>query len=363
MTTDITRAEMPRAQSPMDLLRAWRPVALSRQLRKKPIEIKLFGQEIVLFRDATGRVGALANRCPHRRMRLGLGRVEGSEIVCPYHGWRFTADGTGRTPGTRGMKASTRCYETAERNGAIWLRADGEAKDLPNLSFQGYDSIVTLHHKMDAPLYLLLDNMMELEHTASVHSVFGFDTSRLHEVKTSMEKRADGVYIYYEGAQRKLPFYLALLLGVGPGIHSGDRFVQHADVHFSPVHAVYDLEWHNPRNDALRGMQLKFVIYFNEIDKGRAEQFTFAYFKGGSALSHALLAATRPVLAANINRELLADIHLVESLKLPEDEDQRFGFDRFDQPLRARRQMTTPVEYPPGSAAEPPRNGGTVRWI
>ena len=33
------------------------------------------------------------DECPHRGAPLSLGRHEGDELVCAYHGWRFGPDG------------------------------------------------------------------------------------------------------------------------------------------------------------------------------------------------------------------------------------------------------------------------------
>jgi phthalate 4,5-dioxygenase len=53
----------------------------------------LLGQDLVLFRDATGQFGLLDRDCPHRGADLAFARYEGSGIRCPFHGWKFAADG------------------------------------------------------------------------------------------------------------------------------------------------------------------------------------------------------------------------------------------------------------------------------
>ena len=320
-----------------DPFAVWRPALLSHKLKTKPAEIKLFGREIVLFRGSDGRVYALNNRCPHRKMRLSQGHVDGCQIVCPYHGWRFSGEGAGVSPGTPGMKVSTESYEASEGHGVVWLRESGGTDEIPSFDFPGYRHAALLYHPLHAPLRHLLDNMMELEHTASVHSLFGFDVSRLHEVTTSTTQKEDGIHIFYDGPQRKLPLYLRAT----SGIREGDRFIQYADVKLAPIHAVYDLQWRDPKQNSLRGMELKFVIYFNEIEPDRAEQFTFAYFRCDGPLRQNLFTLLRKVLAFNINRELTADVKLVESLHLTQQHENSYLFGRFDKPLHMMRRMTT----------------------
>lgn len=56
---------------------------------------QLLGQELVLWRSASGTLNAWENRCPHRGVRLTLGTCVGEELRCQYHAWRF-ATGSGQ---------------------------------------------------------------------------------------------------------------------------------------------------------------------------------------------------------------------------------------------------------------------------
>ncbi|MEI7703339.1 MAG: aromatic ring-hydroxylating dioxygenase subunit alpha [Deltaproteobacteria bacterium] len=77
--------------------RVWTPVLPSRRLKHSPVGIRLAGEKIVLFRGKDGAIGALVDRCPHRGVELSLGKVgEDGCLACPFHGWRFGADGTAR---------------------------------------------------------------------------------------------------------------------------------------------------------------------------------------------------------------------------------------------------------------------------
>ena len=72
----------------------WSPLVLTRKLGRKPLRLILAGEPIVVFRDHTGGIGALIDRCPHRGVALSLGKV-GSDgcLECPFHGWRFDISG------------------------------------------------------------------------------------------------------------------------------------------------------------------------------------------------------------------------------------------------------------------------------
>ncbi|HTI87259.1 MAG TPA: Rieske 2Fe-2S domain-containing protein [Alphaproteobacteria bacterium] len=75
------------------LRRYWWPVWFSEQVTTKPVPVRLLGEDLILFRDASGQVGVLDRRCPHRGASLELGRVEADGIRCCYHGWKFDRAG------------------------------------------------------------------------------------------------------------------------------------------------------------------------------------------------------------------------------------------------------------------------------
>ncbi|MFT4077533.1 MAG: aromatic ring-hydroxylating dioxygenase subunit alpha [Asticcacaulis sp.] len=76
------------------LRRYWHPVGLVSDATATPRLIKVLGEELILFRDGTGRPGLLHPRCAHRGASLYYGRVEEKGIRCCYHGWMFAVDGT-----------------------------------------------------------------------------------------------------------------------------------------------------------------------------------------------------------------------------------------------------------------------------
>ena len=81
--------------SPMGelLRRYWQPVCLSEELKDLPRKEKLLGEEIVVFRDKGGRIGALEPHCAHRGTSLEWGQIEQRGIRCCYHGWLYDTAG------------------------------------------------------------------------------------------------------------------------------------------------------------------------------------------------------------------------------------------------------------------------------
>ena len=76
------------------LRRYWMPIAGVTELDQIAIKpMRLFGEDLVLYRDGSGTFGLIDRQCPHRRADLALGFVEETGIRCHYHGWLMDADG------------------------------------------------------------------------------------------------------------------------------------------------------------------------------------------------------------------------------------------------------------------------------
>jgi nitrite reductase/ring-hydroxylating ferredoxin subunit len=71
----------------------WHPVGFAAALTDTPRPADLLGEPLVLWRGTDGGVRVMSYRCVHRGTALSLGTVRGDQIVCPYHGWRYDADG------------------------------------------------------------------------------------------------------------------------------------------------------------------------------------------------------------------------------------------------------------------------------
>ncbi|WP_345245467.1 Rieske 2Fe-2S domain-containing protein [Pigmentiphaga soli] len=73
----------------------WHPVALSADVAPgQAMPVKALGEELTLYRGASGTPYLVGGRCRHRQTLLHTGWVQGERIRCIYHGWQF--DGSGR---------------------------------------------------------------------------------------------------------------------------------------------------------------------------------------------------------------------------------------------------------------------------
>jgi phenylpropionate dioxygenase-like ring-hydroxylating dioxygenase large terminal subunit len=75
------------------LRRYWHPVGLSSNADATPRRVRVLGEDLILFRDGTGKPGLLYPRCAHRGTSLYYGKVEERGIRCCYHGWLYDTQG------------------------------------------------------------------------------------------------------------------------------------------------------------------------------------------------------------------------------------------------------------------------------
>ena len=123
---------------PMGFREYWYPGVLKKDVGpKKPVYLRMLGEDVVFFRGKADKVYALFDWCPHRSARLSQGEsVFPGTITCEYHGYTF--DGKGEcvagliddpnTPVIGKMKA--KAYPTAEHLGIIYVWM-GETEPVP----------------------------------------------------------------------------------------------------------------------------------------------------------------------------------------------------------------------------------------
>ncbi|NML16758.1 Rieske 2Fe-2S domain-containing protein [Azohydromonas caseinilytica] len=118
-------------EAPMGQLmrRHWTPVCLIEEVAEAdgtPVKARVFGEDLVVFRDSDGRVGVMDEYCPHRRASLVYGRNEEGGLRCLYHGWKMDVEGNVlemvSEPAASGMaeKVKHKAYPVKEWGGMVW---------------------------------------------------------------------------------------------------------------------------------------------------------------------------------------------------------------------------------------------------
>ncbi|HLH84918.1 MAG TPA: Rieske 2Fe-2S domain-containing protein [Trebonia sp.] len=109
------------------LRRYWTPACLSAEIPEPgspPARVRLLGENLVAYRDTSGRIGLVQENCPHRGASLYFGRNEDNAIRCVYHGWAFDVDGRcvdmPSEPQPFCEKVRMKAYPTHESGGIVW---------------------------------------------------------------------------------------------------------------------------------------------------------------------------------------------------------------------------------------------------
>ena len=296
-------------------LRHWQPLLPSHQLGHRPLLRWLAGERIVLFRTAAGQAAALADSCSHRRMSLAAGRVQGDQLVCAYHGWRFGGDGAIHCPLMASHDLQHQAYALREERGVIWVRRaqsgeggnSGEtAPPLPHWDTTGLELAGITVHTVPAPLELTLDNFTEVEHTSSVHQVFGFTEAAAIRHRLELEPAATRVW--NSGPQKPFPRLFDAFIDIRPA----DGFANDWVTTFAPLLTVYDQTW-TSRQGRPRRFRLKVVMGFLPLDDQRTQLTTWIHApRVLPGPRHGWLAA--PIIRAITAHELNLDVAALSRL-------------------------------------------------
>jgi len=225
------------------LARQWYVALESRRLRRGPVAVTVLGLPLVLFRDGSGRPAALLDRCPHRNVPLSLGAVEGGGLQCAYHGWRFAADGAcahlpARAEGPEGAAARAAPrgvdFPCREQQGFVWVWPTARAEPggepavepyrIPGLETAGY-AVGRLAYELDGTLHAVLENILDVPHTAFLHRGLFRSPERTREIEVVVRRTAAGAEAEFLGEERPRGLAGRLLAPGGGTVTHVDRFL------------------------------------------------------------------------------------------------------------------------------------------
>ncbi len=191
----------------------WYPLAYSADIGAVPLEARLFGEDLVLWRPANGEpVRAAVNECPHRGARLSQGWLTDGCLVCPYHGWRF--DGSGACIGIPSQepslpippRAHVQSVLAGERYGLAWVCIGMPRADIPLLEEleAGYTLIHEIKEIWSASAPRMIDNALDVAHVAWVHkgTVGDPDHPRLSDFRVERDAETMRFSVSYQSRVR-----------------------------------------------------------------------------------------------------------------------------------------------------------------
>jgi phenylpropionate dioxygenase-like ring-hydroxylating dioxygenase large terminal subunit len=202
----------PSAAGNADALRAcWHPVAFAGDVGAAPVSADLLEVPLVLWRDSQGAVHAFSDLCVHRGTALSLGTVEGDEIVCPYHGWRYGTSGQCTAipqladPTRVPAKARARRYATQEALGLVWVALEEPRFPLPEVPEVegGWQFIPCGPYEWECDASRQVENFTDFGHFPFVHPGLLGDPER--PVVPNHEVRTEGHVLHYEIVRPEAP--------------------------------------------------------------------------------------------------------------------------------------------------------------
>lgn len=172
-------------QAPMGQLmrRHWTPVCLIEEVSEPdgtPVKARVFGEDLVVFRDTKGRVGVMDEYCPHRRVSLVFGRNEDCGLRCLYHGWKMDVEGNVlemvSEPAASGMaqKVKHLAYPVKEWGGFVWAYMgpkETQPEFVPPAWAPTADAKVTIAKALIPCNWAqILEGAIDSAHSSSLHS-------------------------------------------------------------------------------------------------------------------------------------------------------------------------------------------------
>ena len=271
------------------LRRYWMPIACTGELtEQKPIKAaRLLGEDLVVYRDKSGRYGVVAEQCPHRKASLAFGRVDEDGIRCPYHGWKF--DCTGKClempaePESGGFKDKIKhvAYPAERLGGLIWTYMGPQpAPLLPRWDVLAWDNgkrWVQKHEIYKCNWLQPMENSVDPSHLYWLHG----DTAHLAPTVD-----------HYEEDHQFTPFEFGIMKRrITPGRKAGDPPVIDQHPLLFPITLRHVFRASKTTGFLLHNVQIRvpvddahtqvFVVYFtpNDTDKAPADGDTpWEYF-------------------------------------------------------------------------------------
>jgi vanillate O-demethylase monooxygenase subunit len=184
---------------------------------------RLLGEALVFFRDQSGQVRALADRCAHRFAPLSKGTLCKDVVRCPYHGLEFDGEGQcTRNPHGNGAipkAAQVRAYPVVEKYSVIWIwMSDAEKADealIPDFSCMDPQRFYVAKRYLHARANYVLesDNILDLSHIQYLHPTT-LGSEDVSSAITKVEQEGATVWSYRQTVNEIMPAFLYDAMGI-----------------------------------------------------------------------------------------------------------------------------------------------------
>ena len=156
----------------------WQPIYHSTDLPAgRAVAIRIMSEDFTLWRGQSGQAHLVDARCPHRGTRLASGWIEGDELRCFYHGWKFASDGhCVEQPAEENAfcaKVSIASYPMREYLGLIFVfLGTGPVPEFQSHpEFENFDGMVEIDsYSRECNYFQNLENALDMSHVGFVHA-------------------------------------------------------------------------------------------------------------------------------------------------------------------------------------------------
>ncbi len=164
--------------NPERFIEGWYWVIPSRNLRVGEVKpMTLLGRELVVYRGKDRRVVTCDAYCPHMGAHLAEGKVEGNELRCLFHRWKFDAEGicVNIPCLDEPLPIKLKTWPTAEKYGMIWVWT-GESPQqplpfFPELEHKDCDVSFGPRLVMNCHPHVVAINGIDAQHFSTVHKM------------------------------------------------------------------------------------------------------------------------------------------------------------------------------------------------
>jgi len=194
----------------------WYPVGWSYYLKPRQVmPVKVWNQEIAIYRDVNGQIHALEDYCPHKGVALHLGKVMGENLACRYHGWEFNDEGQCVNipyfPKEQKLPcAQARKIPSQEKYGLLWVfpgdPALAEQHSPPEVKEYGESGWldVKVTAKFDAHFSICNENSMDVFHGFLHENLQGWFDPVLLKLRETEDAVMADYQVSYKGLMPKL---------------------------------------------------------------------------------------------------------------------------------------------------------------
>jgi phenylpropionate dioxygenase-like ring-hydroxylating dioxygenase large terminal subunit len=195
----------------------WYPVGLSEEINNEaPTRVSLLGMNFVAFRDKDGTPHVISDTCVHRGGALGIGKIQGDNVECPYHGWQFAGSGECKViPSMPDQKIPGRAkvdsYPTQEKYGIVFafLGDEPEETRIPLYEIENYDADGWRANKVkvfDVGAYYerSMENGLDPAHNEFVHASQGLPKMLLDTATSEDTDWGTSFHMYYGDAKMEM---------------------------------------------------------------------------------------------------------------------------------------------------------------